>query len=224
MKRILVLAIMVVLMAGCSDDDGVSGKKLYLKSMYLLSTGGNGSEYDFTYNDEKQLTGISTGGGNIDITYEDNRLKSMIDPKDGSGYEFSYVDGILSSINNAGTAYDVVYDSADRKYTIAGMESEFELTKNNDIAVVRTLGANPDAIPYTYNDKNKGGLYNLTTDYNFLIFYLLKSPFMVSRMPLSSYGIYTVNNTYNSDGYVTRADFMGGTQLIASFTYEYQEL
>lgn len=215
---------MGILIAGCSDDDGGSDKKLYLKSLYTLGTGGSGSEYNFTYNDEKQLTGISTGSGKIDFTYEDNSLKSMINPESGSGYEFNYVDGILSSINNAGTAYDVVYDSADRKYTIAGMESEFELTKNNDIAVVRTLGANPDAIPYTYTDKNKGGFYNLTTDYNFLIFYLLKSPFMVSRMPLSSYGIYTINNTYNSDGYVTRADFMSGTELVASFTYEYQEL
>jgi hypothetical protein len=226
MKRILVLALVAVFMAGCSDDDGGSGKKLYLKSIFMLNPGGSNGELTFAYNDAKQITSLGSAGVSYNLTYEDNRLAS-ITPTGGNGnsiYNFSYQDGILSSVKEDGAAYDVVYSSASRKYTIAGMEREFELTKDNDIAVVRELGANSSATPFTYSDKNKGGLSSMNTENNYLIFYFLNAPFYTSVKPITSYGIYTINNTYNSDGYVTRADFMAGTELIASFTYTYQEL
>lgn len=223
MKR-LILLLAAVCLVSCSDDDGGSKTKtLFLESVNVTSPGSGGNSIDFTYNDDKQLKTISGNGIVYTMEYEDGRLSSFADEDETVSYEFDYDNnGILETFTENGVGHNVIYDEDDRKYTIEDVDRSFTLNENNDIILIEQGG---ESFEFEYGNENKGSMYSSPSEI-YLISFLLNSPYLFSVYPITSFMMYTAENTFNADGYIQKAILTidGEENPTATVYYNYTEL
>jgi len=211
MKKLILLFAALSLLS-CSDDDSKKEDKYYVDEITITSDNNATQVLDFSYNDKQQIVNISTPGISVNISYEDNRVKTIT----GSSYDYSftYNGDKLATIKQGDTSSDVAYDSSQNKYTFSGME--VTLNEYNDILKM-------NGNEYSYDTSKKGSIASLTTQNNFLLSVLLNLPGLLSSHAVTKMGDINVVNEYNSNGYVSKINLPDG-QLYKTAAYTYIKL
>lgn len=207
MKRLILLFAALCLTA-CSDDDGSDAGKqqtLFVASHVTVYTGGGGGgAFEFEYNDEKLLTKLNAHGILYTMTYEKEKI-TTITSSAGKVEVFSFEydeEGILKSLQfDDLPPFEVAYDSDENKYTIADLGASFTLNDDNDVIEIKR-GVQTKL--YAYDTKAKGPMLNVKGNF-YLIGFLTNNPYQVSKRPSTEFENYTVQNTFNSDGYLLKA-------------------
>lgn len=233
MKKLLTLLVLIV-MTSCSNDDDNNvdkGNNKSLSSITLSSGDGTGQP--------EVLTVIYDDNGNIkafvaddEIVYAykydaNNNLISI-----GSGlnsdpdYTFQYTNGRLSGYTDVEGAMTtaISYNEQAKTYTIGDSARQFSL-KGRDIGTVSTGGQNE--YTFNYDDSHKGALYNVKGDNLFVLTMFSELYQYMSVRPMTSIETgndsYTLDNTFDADGYVTKAAINYNGEVQSILTYQYSE-
>ena len=233
MKKILLLLVTIAF-AGCSGDDGPAKdnggnggteEAWYLSGLILQATNGFNQELSFTYNEQKQMTGFAiTGGEAYTITYDGNKPASIISANNYVNYAFGYEGDRLTTITKGETVHEVVFDAAQNRYTIAGLNKEFDMDDEGNIVTERILGQGAAVYPLEYDMQRKGALYSQPTQYRQLVFLLLGIHFVVAKRPVTMYRTFMCTNTYDENDYITKAVMDQGEQGFSVANYRYVKL
>jgi len=212
MKK-LILLFAALSLVSCSDDDSKNDDKYYVDQLIVEADNTIPVILSCGYNDKKQMINIiSSTGYTVAMSYEDNRLKTVMGTS--VNYTLSYEDGVLSSLTSGGETTPVTYDKSTRKYVIQGTEiflNQYgDITKSNNVEM-------------SYDVSKKGSISSLGTENNFMIGVLLDLSDVFTNRAITEFDSYQLTNTYNSNGYVTKAVFSEGGPF-TTITYSYKKL
>ncbi|RZJ72872.1 hypothetical protein [Flavobacterium sp.] len=223
MKKV-VLFLLAIFFASCSDDD--SGTKVKLVRRLVVSSQENPDfnyTYTFKYDKSGRLTRYDSDYANgpdwVMISYNSNNTISRIEQsKNGqiNLVEMTYLDEILSQFTKNGVVYQVSYNESTQTYT-AGQNS-FSLNANGDCTALPLLS-------FGFEPSRFGPFYNAPVSPHRLDFFISDSNilFFATRIPVRTiqYGSLSIplENTYDSEGFLKTSDFVAEFDVHYELTY-----
>jgi len=235
MKQVLTLLVFLSLFSCSNDDDSGNNNSpktsKYVDRIALVSENGS-FDIALTYNADKQIaTYTRDATTRLSYEYQNGRLvrANDLDFPD-SPYLFTYNDGILFSLKHYDDTYSVTYNKADKSYFFDGITTlKFGFSGKNINYVEEGLSGRQT---FTYDNKNKGPLYNIDMDdLYFIPLFTDYSYSFLSAAPLSEIKIesentitYKAENTYDDEGYLTSTVMRSGNDQLYSATYHYTDL
>ncbi|RYZ83578.1 MAG: hypothetical protein EOP06_19720 [Proteobacteria bacterium] len=232
MKKILLLCLAITAMVSCSDDDGASAKstKSVLKRLQMSSVPGEGTSFDFNYDDKRRITtAIVTGGLNrtTNFTYDDD-------------------DRIVRASRSDGEIIDFVYDAQDQllSYTLNEDNSYLDFNPNTFESTYRPLEYQTNSAGdithinngiSTFDTSKKGSLANITGVKLQLILFLSDPAFeyafsksAMTSVSADNFGtpVFTITftNSYDNDGMLISTVLRRGGTTDGAISYTYEKL
>lgn len=228
----------IVLLTSCKKSKNTGdtpAKKLKYLTKVISVQNGNNLVYDYSYDDQKRLSTVTSGTAVSTFAYANNKLFSVerIDPALGfrEVRELAYKDGEISSIRATIYRNNVLNSDITYNYLVVGgriTESHHEniyvdtYTYDSRGNVTKVYFSNSNiTLEFTYDDKpsrftNGIPKYGINSDIEFL------SPNnQVGRNSVAT------TYTYGSDGYPTGATAVtssGSSSTTTNISYVYAEL
>ncbi|ALM48874.1 hypothetical protein AMR72_08215 [Flavobacterium psychrophilum] len=234
MKKIVTLLALIIL-ASCSSDDNNdvnNGSNKYLSSFSIGSDDGTEQSEVVTviYDDNDNIKAF-VADDDIIFAYKydsDNNLISMSRGFNSDAeYTFQYTNGRLSGYTDvySGTTTAITYNDQTKMYVIGDSDREIGL-KGRDIGVVNDVDGE-NMYTFNYDDSKKGALYNVKGDNLFVLSLFSEFYQYLSVRPMTGISVfentYTLENTYDSDGFLTKAAITTNGESQGVLMYQYTE-
>jgi hypothetical protein len=224
MKKLFLMLCAVTLASCSNDDDGGSSSKLLPETITL--SGDSNSSFDkvvhITYDDKRRINTMMVGDdSNLAFHYANDNEIAQIDFLDGGTTETVAITydskGRIASFQSDGTTTPVTYFE-NGSFSISG--TVFDYNNDGDIASY-------DDYIFTYESGKKGAFANVRA-YEPVIMALIDNAFLfygthrplLSVAPAGEQAEYTLQHTYNDNGYVTTTTMTGPEN--ATITYQYE--
>lgn len=235
MKKILLLLSVIALFSCSSDDDANNEQKAkkYV-DVVTLTSNGNTSTINLTYNDAKEIIRYSRSGTTLTYMYDQGRLTTITDTDlNNTPYQLSYTNGELSSLKHYDDTYPVTHSTADNSYTFNLGEINFKLgITGRDIAYLNNFDG-VSSQKFSYSTQNKGPMYNMGTEKAYLVplfseyAYIFLTSMPTTQFKFNSDGaekVYNATHTFDEDGYVTSTVLRNADEEFLSAQFHYVTL
>jgi len=233
MKKLVTLLAAIITLTSCSSDDDNNadkGNNKSLSSITLSNGDGTGQPEVLTviYDDNGNIKAFAADD-DILYAYKYDTNNNLISISRGlssdAEYTFQYTNGRLSGYTDeSGTTTAIGYNEQTKMYTIGDSARQFSL-KGRDIGTVSEAGEN--MYTFNYDDSHKGALYNIKGDNLFVLTMFSELYQYMSVRPMTSIATgddsYTLDNTFDADGYVTKEAINYNGQVQSVLTYQYTE-
>jgi YD repeat-containing protein len=231
MKKILLLLSIITLFS-CSSDDDFNNEQKAKKyvDVVTLTSNGETSTINLTYNDAKEIIRYSRAGTHLAYQYDQGRLVRVTDTdSDDFASQLFYTNGELTSFKQYESTYPVTYTAADNSYTFEGIGFKVGIA-GRDIAYVNESGTMQK---FSYSNDNKGPMYNVPTDRAYLVplfseyMYIILTSKPTTQFKINDDGterVYNAAHTFDDEGYVTSTILRSSNEEFLSAQFHYVTL
>jgi len=231
MKKFLAL-FTVLTLAACSGDDD---KNEITQNKFLSTVAITYNDYpdfydvrSFYYDNKKHIKTVTKNDSIIAaFTYEgDNVVSIAYDEENVPLYHLTYNKGVLSGFSFVHDNHTITYNGQANTYTINNLGPVLHVSGKDFFKRVDFNGEVNTEVKF--DSTKKGPLYNVPGDNLFVVtFFGELYPYVSAQAMISvteSTYAYTASNTYDDEGYVTRAVITSSGHEIATLNYTYKAL
>ena len=243
--KIVLFSILSLFLFSCSGDDDNSGTPQIPAEEKLIDymNFDDALNVALTYNSDKTVETINFGGQALFLfTYANNQISTAeVVGTIGNGiYTFAYDDaGRISSISLDDQVIPVVWNEANRSYLFQRAnldEVTIILKENNDIGKVLYYDDYENETKSTtffYEESKKGTMTNsnqisIVIEMIFPNLGLEIYTGILAKKPIKSLAasqiIYTIDNSYDEQGFVSESTMSIGPNASSAITYKYTQL
>jgi hypothetical protein len=248
MKKIISILVVSLVLFSCSKDDKpATNKKVkvidqvsvqYLNTVTLPEN--YITKYEYTSNAEISKISLFRNGAfqaSFDYEYQNSVPVSAqyYNPENDEDYplNYNYSNAIFSSISypTYNTTETFTYNETLNEYAGSGGNLQFRLNNENDIFQKTVSGT---TLNYSFESNKKGPFFNVVNKKWIPTLWFISrleanltnvtTSFPVTSVTDSNASIiYTYNNTYDTDGFVTKSVYsntIGTTSIEINFTYK----